>query len=279
MDEQLTFEFDTRKPIKGYPELHWTGKRPYTSTQYYPAQLKETYGRPKDGWMNKIFWGDNLQVMSHLLKEYRGKVDLIYIDPPFDSKAEYKKQISIKGKRLNNDISVFEEKQYADIWVKDEYLQYMYERLICMRELLSETGSFYLHCDWHKVHMLKIVCDEIFGGENFKAEIIWKKTTKTTSFNNFGSEHDTILYYVKNKGKEIFNQSFQALKDREVYSKYIYLEKPDGKIIKLSKEQKLGIEKLPKGRRFRGVPLLNMNQNRPNLKYEFLGYTSTSFDN
>ena len=83
MDEQLTFEFDTRKPIKGYPELHWTGKRPYTSTQYYPAQLKESYGESKDGWMNKIFWGDNLQVMSHMLKDYRGKVDLIYIDPPY----------------------------------------------------------------------------------------------------------------------------------------------------------------------------------------------------
>ena len=67
------FEFE---PIKGYPELHWTGKRPYTSTQYYPAQLKESFGEPKDGWMNKIFWGDNLQVMSHLLKEFRGKISV-----------------------------------------------------------------------------------------------------------------------------------------------------------------------------------------------------------
>lgn len=99
MDEQLTFEFEQRKTIKGYPELHWTGKRPYTSTQYYPAQLKESFGKTKDGWMNKIFWGDNLQVMSHMLREYRGKIDLIYIDPPFDSKADYKKTISVKGKK------------------------------------------------------------------------------------------------------------------------------------------------------------------------------------
>lgn len=91
------FEFDDRPVIKGYPELRWTGKRPYRSTQYFPAQLKESYGEPTDGWMNKIFWGDNLQVMSHLLKEYRGKVDLIYIDPPFDSKADYKKVIKLKG--------------------------------------------------------------------------------------------------------------------------------------------------------------------------------------
>ena len=80
--EQMTFEFETCPPIKGYPELHWTGKRAYKSTVYYPAQRKETYGEAKDGWLNKIYWGDNLQVMSHLLKDYRGKINLIYIDPP-----------------------------------------------------------------------------------------------------------------------------------------------------------------------------------------------------
>ncbi|RCX08642.1 hypothetical protein [Extensimonas vulgaris] len=83
------YEFE---PIKGYPMLNWRGKRPFTSTQYYPAQLKEVHGEEVDGWRNKIFWGDNLQVMSHLLKEFRGKVDLVYIDPPFDSKADYKKK-------------------------------------------------------------------------------------------------------------------------------------------------------------------------------------------
>ena len=89
--------FELDKPvIKGYPELRWTGKRPYKSTQFYPAQLKEKYGNcDSNGWRNKIFWGDNLQVMSHLLKEFRGKINLIYIDPPFDSKADYKKKIEI----------------------------------------------------------------------------------------------------------------------------------------------------------------------------------------
>src|SRR5690348_1357032 len=86
------YEFE---PIKGYPMLNWRGKRPFTATQYYPAQLKEVHGEEVGGWRNKIFWGDNLQVMSHLLKSFRGKVDLIYIDPPFDSKADYKKSISI----------------------------------------------------------------------------------------------------------------------------------------------------------------------------------------
>ena len=97
MEGQMTFEFAKRPTIKGYPELRWTGKRPYESTQYYPAQLRERYGEETNGWINKIFWGDNLQVMSHLLKEYRGKIDLIYIDPPFASDADYKKKILIKG--------------------------------------------------------------------------------------------------------------------------------------------------------------------------------------
>ena len=201
MDEQLTFEFDTRKPIKGYPELHWTGKRPYTSTQYYPAQLKESYGRPKDGWMNKIFWGDNLQVMSHLLKEYRGKVDLVYIDPPFDSKADYKKQIKVKNSTTFNDRNGFEEKQYEDIWINDTYLQFIYERLLLIKELLSERGTIYVHCDWHKSHYIRIILDEIFSAESFRAEIIWKRTFNSGSSkalaNKFPSNTDTILQYTK----------------------------------------------------------------------------------
>ena len=197
MDEQLTFEFEKRPTIKGFPELRWTGKRPYDSTQYYPAQLREIYGEETDGWINKIFWGDNLQVMSHLLKKFRGKVDLIYIDPPFDSKADYKKKIEIKGVgKAESDSTSFEEKQYGDIWTNDEYLQFMYERLILMRELLSETGS--IHCDWHKSAQLKCICDEIFGMENFRNEIIWCYRRSLRSSNvAFGRDHDTILFYSK----------------------------------------------------------------------------------
>ena len=200
MDEQLTFEFEQRPTIKGFPELRWTGKRPYRSTQYYPAQLRESYGEEQNGWINKIFWGDNLQVMSHLLKEYRGKIDLIYIDPPFDSKADYKRIIEVKnvGKTIS-DSSSFEEKQYGDIWTNDEYLQFMYERLILMRELLSEKGCIYVHCDWHKVHHLRCLLDEVFGSNNFVNEIVWHyadymQGNATTSLPR---KHDTILFYSK----------------------------------------------------------------------------------
>lgn len=191
------YKFD---PIKGYPMLDWKGKRSYTSTQYYPAQLKEVYGEEQNGWLNKLFWGDNLQVMSHLLKEYRGKIDLIYIDPPFDSKANYQKTIKLRSKSIQNDLNTFEEIQYTDMWSNDEYLQFMYERLIIMRELLSEEGSIYIHCDWHKNHYLRCICDEIFGADNFRNEIIWSYFGfKRSTTKKFPQKHDTILSYTKSK--------------------------------------------------------------------------------
>lgn len=212
------YEFE---PIKGYPMLHWKGKRPFKSTQYYPAQLKETYGESMDGWMNEIYWGDNLQVMSHLLKKYRGKVDLIYIDPPYDSKADYKRKISLKGKELRGDYTTFEEKQYTDIWTNDEYLQYMYERIILIKELLSDTGSLYLHCDYRKSHHLRCILDEIFGnggsdlkGAGFKNEIAYGYRIQGVGKNSWARKHDTILFYSKTE-----QHKFKPLKERIYYKK------------------------------------------------------------
>ena len=205
MAEQLTFEFNDRPTIKGFPELRWTGKRPYHSTQYFPAQLRERYGEEQDGWINKIYWGDNLQVMSHLMEEFRGKVDLIYIDPPFDSKADYKMKIKVRGKEVSTDSTTFEEKQYGDIWTNDEYLQFMYERLILLRELLSDKGSVYLHCDWNKSHMLRMVLDEVFGPDNMMNEIIRKYSVGGKSVSFFARKHDTIFLYAKKIDKAYFN--------------------------------------------------------------------------
>lgn len=189
------YEFE---PIKGYPMLHWQGKRPFRSTQYYPAQLKEVQGKPVEEWMNEIYWGDNLQVMSHLLKKYRGKIQLIYIDPPYDSKADYKKKIELKGAKIENNYTGFEEKQYRDIWTNDEYLQFMYERLMIMRELLSDDGSIYVHCDWHQNHFLRCILDEIFGYSNFRNEVIWSYFGfKRSTAKKFPQKHDTILSYTK----------------------------------------------------------------------------------
>lgn len=231
------FEFDDRPVIKGYPELRWTGKRPYRSTQYFPAQLKESYGEPTDGWMNKIFWGDNLQVMSHLLKEYRGKVDLIYIDPPFDSKADYKKKIKLKGKSATNDTSAFEEKQYGDIWSSDEYLQFMYERLVLLRELLSEVGTIYLHCDWHQSHHLRCLMDEVFGPDRCHNVLTWKRShaqgNSGQGAEHFGRNTDTIFLYSKTDSP-IWNPQYQPYSQEVINRDYKYIDEETGERYRLT---------------------------------------------
>lgn len=195
------------EPIKGYPMLNWRGKRPFSSTQYYPAQLKEVHGGEVDAWKNKIYWGDNLQVMSHLLKEFRGKVDLIYIDPPFDSKADYKKKIRLRGQELTNDRGTFEEKQYTDIWSNDEYLQFMYERIVLMRELLSDRGSIYVHCDQRVSSHLRLILDEIMGAGNFRGWITWKSSPGHSDHQYFGPMQNHILFY-SNGENPIWNQQY-----------------------------------------------------------------------
>lgn len=248
--EQLTFEFEQRPTIKGFPELRWTGKRPYRSTQYYPAQLRETYGKEQNGWINKIFWGDNLQVMSHLLKEYRGQIDLIYIDPPFDSKADYKKKIEIKGVgKAVSDSSSFEEKQYGDIWTNDEYLQFMYERILLLRELLSDTGSIFLHCDDSRNFYLRCLLSEVFGEDNFHNEIIWKRSTATgLASKRCGTLHDTIYWYSKT------DQYYFEMQYHEYEEDYLKRARKD-----------------ENGRMYIPIPTGNPGP-RPNLYYKYKGY-------
>ncbi|KYG33626.1 site-specific DNA-methyltransferase [Priestia endophytica] len=242
--EQYEFE-----PIKGYPMLNWKGKRPFRSTQFYPAQIKETYGDSINGWINKIFWGDNLQVMSHLLKEYRGKIKLIYIDPPFDSKADYKKKISLRGKNVLNDHNSFEEKQYTDIWSNDDYLQFMYERLILIKELLSEDGNIFVHCDEEKNYQLRCILDEIFSPSNFRNEIIWKRSTSTgLSTKKCGALHDTIYWYSKSQ-----NYTFNMQ-----YHEY------DEKYLKRARKDENDRLYIP-------IPTGNPGP-RPNLYYNYKGY-------
>ena len=232
------YEFE---PIKGYPMLNWKGKRPFRSTQYFPAQLKEVYGQEDDsGWINKIFWGDNLQVMSHLLKEFRGKVDLIYIDPPFDSKADYKKTIQLKGKNLLNDSSSFEEKQYTDIWSNDEYLQFIYERLLLAKELLSSNGNIFVHCDYHKNHLLRCLLDEVFG----------KGGSALGSMTKLSASFDTIFWYAKG-GNYTLNPVY-AKAPQEYIDKQFKFNHPDG-------------------RRYMATVMRSPSL-RPNLMYDYKGY-------
>jgi len=204
-------------PAKGRPMLHWVGKKPLEYVKGFPAQLMEVFGplnnaripeipsyeNLKDNWHNLLFHGDNKDVLATLLeKGFRGKIDLIYIDPPFKSGADYVRKVELRGlKNLGrieeDEASVLQQTMYFDIWNNDNYLQFMYERLMLLKELLSETGSIYVHLDWHVGHYIKLLMDEVFGQDNFRNEIVWKYFGPTSTEKNFPRKHDYILFYTK----------------------------------------------------------------------------------
>lgn len=165
-------------------------------------------------WMNRLIYGDNLLAMQALLAgdaqtglpSLRGKVDLIYIDPPFDSKADYRTPISLPFAELSQKPTVIEQFAYADTWEDGtiSYLKMMFPRLLLMKELLKDNAALYVHIDWHVGHYLKILLDEIFGKENFRNEIIWHYPGREkVSEAKFQSKHDVILFYAVNKQTKI----------------------------------------------------------------------------
>lgn len=160
-------------------------------------------------WKNRLIYGDNLLVMQGLLagdsssglESMRGKIDLIYIDPPFDSKADYRTKITLPNANINQKPTVIEQFAYADTW-KDgtvSYLKMIYPRLVLMRELLSEKGSIYVHIDWHVGHYVKILLDDIFGKDKFRNEIIWHYSTLGRPKDKFAQKHDQIFVYGKSE--------------------------------------------------------------------------------
>ena len=179
-------------------------------------------------WCNRLIYGDNLLAMQALLtgdkssnlEALRGKVDLIYIDPPFDSKADYRTKITLPGNEITQKPTTFEQFGYSDLWQKGtvSYLEYMYPRLLLMRELLSDKGSIYVHIDWHVGHYIKILLDDIFGKENFVNEIVWDKGFRgTESKTIYQHAHDIIFFYSKNKKYGyIWNQDYQPYKDKSM---------------------------------------------------------------
>ena len=259
------------KPAKGRPMLTWVGKRPLRNVIAYPAQLVETYGTenkigdlqpdlwhdwpvdyPKGGL---LFHGDNKEVLAHLLANgFRGKVKLIYIDPPFDSGANYIRQVTLRGLNVTKleaeSYGLGEQIQYADIWTNDNYLQFMYERLLLLKELLTEDGTLYLHCDYHRSHYLKCISDEIFGAENLVAEIVWQRSDSHNDATYYGVVHDTILAYSKS-GAPQFNQIFLPISQKTADNWYRNVEEGTG-------------------RRYNLGNLVSPHP-RPNLMYEWKG--------
>lgn len=155
----------------------------------------------EEGWKNKLIWGDNLLVMGSLLERFAGKIDLIYIDPPFATGADFSftTEIGEGDLALQKEQSVIEEKAYRDTWGRgiDSYISMMNSRLILLRDLLSENGSIFVHCDWRVNPFLRLMLDEIFGGERFLNAIVWHYTGGGRSATYFSRKHDTVLWYAK----------------------------------------------------------------------------------
>lgn len=212
--------------------LYWKGKRttvdrivlPFQSLEVVETINESRATREKDKnsmfrqdpnaidveWRNKLIWGDNKYVMSALLEKYAGKIDLIYIDPPFATGANFSFKTEVGDDKLKvlKESSAIKEVAYRDTWGKglDSFLQMMYDRLVLMKELLSEKGSIYVHLDWHAGQYVKIILDEIFGAENMRNEIIWHYRTGNLAKSQFQRKHDNIFFYSKTKTNVFFPQ-------------------------------------------------------------------------
>jgi len=181
-------------------------------------------GEEPEGWRNRLIWGDNKVVMSSLLPELAGKIDLIYIDPPFATGQDFSFRTQVGDQEVTKQPSIIEEKAYRDTWSKygprrqlESYLEMMYERLVLMRDLLSENGSMYVHLDATVGHYVKALMDEVFGPGNFQREIVWDISVLSgfkTLANNWIRGHDTILFYSKTDSV-VFNK--QSTEHRPEY--------------------------------------------------------------
>jgi adenine-specific DNA-methyltransferase len=179
----------------------------------------------REDFRNRLIWGDNKLVMASLLKEFRGKIDLIYIDPPFDVGADFTMEVAIgeKNEAVEKDQSLLEMVAYRDMWGMgtDSYLHMIYERLTLMQELLSNNGSIYVHCDWRMNSQIRLILEEIFGTDNFCAEIKWKRVVSTGSSKSISKKYpvvdDSILFYTKSSlytWNTIYNEYSEKYKKR-----------------------------------------------------------------
>jgi adenine-specific DNA-methyltransferase len=203
------------------PELIWPGKYDEDGALVesprvcLPLQTVETFGA-EAAWRNKLIWGDNLLVMQSLLPEYAGKIDLIYIDPPFATGTDFS-----FGRQL----------AYRDTWKPNPYLMMMAERLRLIRELLSPGGSLFLHCDWHVGHLLRTVGDEVFGTENFLNEIVWYYYNKFQgNVKRFACNHDVVFWWRKSAAYQ-FRPQLEKRAEGKVRQLARHWDKEKGSIV------------------------------------------------
>jgi DNA modification methylase len=214
-------------------------------------------------WRNRLIWGDKKYILPSLLPEFAGKVNLIYIDPPFDSGADFSYLATVPD-YSNDDSSSFvkepsilEQKAYRDTWGRglESYVQWFYETIILLYELLAEDGSIYVHIGPNMNHIARLCLEEVFGPNNFQAEIVWKRVSARSHARKLPFDHDYILLFTKSE-ESIWNPQFIPHTESYISSHYRHVEAGTG-------------------RRYRLDNVLNQNPDRPNLTYEWKGITRT----
>jgi len=268
-------------------ELIWPGKRKEVERVELPFQTIETINLPRGvrqegmfdkqtDWKNRLIWGDNLLVMGSLLKEFAGKINLIYIDPPFATGDDFSFEVQIGDHEITKEPSALEVKAYRDTWGKgmQSYLQMMYDRLVLIKELLADNGSLYVHCDWRVNSYLRVILDELFGRENFVNEIQWKRSD-VSGGRNAGKLNinvtDTILWFSKSRGAHIFNKQYIGY-DNKYIEKYFTKADKDGRRYQ---EREYGSRRQYLDESM-GVPVSNIWSDIPNIAqyhgYEYVNY-------
>jgi len=218
-------------------------------------------GRQSGGWTNKLIWGDNKLVLSSLKNgpirreiEAAGGLKLIYIDPPFDVGADFSVNLDVGDETLTKEPSLIEELAYRDTWGRgtDSYLAMMYERLKLMRNLLSDDGSLYVHCDWRVNSSIRLILDEIFGENKFRNELAWKRTSARSDSHTFNHIHDTIYFYTKS---DALNFTTQYVQYDQSYVKTAYrnVEEDTGRRYTLSDLMAAGTRQGSSGMPWRGI--------------------------
>lgn len=196
-----------RTPEEIAPTLLWPGKATRTTLSNREPYISDANGNGEE--QGKLFHGDSIDMLSWLLRNgYANMVDLVYIDPPFGGGGLYSRKIQFRG--ADSDLTI-QVPAYPDLWSDAGYMQFMYERLSLLHQLLSETGSLYLHVDTAQAHYLKVLCDEIFGRENFQREIVWRigwVSGYKGQAKNWIRNHDSILFYSKEPARFYFDKQY-----------------------------------------------------------------------
>jgi len=230
--------FVRTKRILRYRDNDRVEERIQQGMPLYETELQERVGRNQNG--NLVLRGECLSACAYL-KDKGITVDLVYIDPPFASGADYAKKVYLRRnpkvaeaiRQTESELDIeelrsFEEKMYGDIWNKESYLNWMYENLMAIKSVLSDTASIYVHLDYHIGHYVKILMDEIFGEDNFRNEIIWKRTGAHNDAGKYGVVHDNILWYTKTN-EYYFRESYIELTEEHKNTRFKYLDPETGR--------------------------------------------------